>query len=57
MILYDGSEKLCELNNAVSLFAANGQSVMVQREIPDGVKYKQLVKLRSKGVEIIENNA
>ena len=35
----------------------NGKSVMVQKNIPEGIRYKQLLKLKERGVEIIENNA
>lgn len=57
VILYDDDAGLCEINEAVKLFCANGKSVMVQREKPSRIKYRQLVKLKERGVEIIENNA
>ena len=57
VILYDENAGLCEINEAVKLFASNGKSVTVQREKPSRIKYKQLVRLQERGVEIIENNA
>ena len=35
----------------------NGKTVMVQRELPSDIRYKQLLKLNERGVEILENNA
>ena len=57
VILYDEKSDIKELDNAVRLLAGNGKSVMVQRSIPEKIKYKQLLRLREKGVEIVENNA
>ena len=57
VILYDENARLDALNDAVDLFSSNGKSVMVQREKPTRIRYKQLVKLQERGVEIIENNA
>lgn len=57
VILYDDNAELNTLNDAVKLFASNGKSVMAQKSVPENIKYKQLVKLQEKGVEIIENNA
>ena len=57
VILYDEKSDIKALDNAVRLLAGNGKSVMVQRNIPEKIKYKQLLRLREKGVEIVENNA
>jgi ATP phosphoribosyltransferase regulatory subunit len=57
VILYDENSDLSALNDAVNLLTSNGKSVMAQMEVPEKLKYKQLVRLFERGVEIIENNA
>ena len=57
LLLYDESADLSALKNAVDMLCANGKSVLAQKEIPSKIKYKQLLKLQERGVEIIENNA
>ena len=57
VILYGDDAGLCEINEAVKLFCANGKSVMVLREKPSRIKYRLLVKYMERGVEIIEYNA
>ena len=57
VILYDDTSDLKALNDAVSLMTSSGKSVMLQRAVPEKIKYKQLLKLQERGVEIIENNA
>ncbi len=57
VILYDDDYDLNALNNAVSFMTAGGKSVTVRRTKPEGLRYKQLLKLNGKGVEIVENNA
>ncbi len=57
VILYDDSAESDALYNAVKLFTDNGKRVMVQRSVPDKIRYKQLLKLQERGVEIVENNA
>ena len=57
VILYDDSAEIEEINEAIRQFSANGGTVTAQKSIPEGIKYKQLVKLGKGGVDIIENNA
>lgn len=57
IILYDEKSDLKALADAVSLLCANGKSVTAQKQIPEKLKYKQLLKLQERGVEILENNA
>ena len=57
VILYETGCDLKALNDAVKLLTANGSSVMAQKGVPEGLRYKQLVRLTERGVEIIENNA
>lgn len=57
IILYDEGADLTSLNDAIKMMADNGKSVMAQKSVPEDVKYKQLLRLKDKGVVIIENNA
>ncbi len=57
VVLYDDSTDMAALCDALKLFGANGQSVMAQKAVPDNIKYRQLLKIKERGVEILENNA
>lgn len=57
LILYDESSDLSAIADAVKLFSDNGKTVMVQKNVPEKIKYRQLLKIGEKGVEILENNA
>ena len=57
LILYDEDCDTAALSRAVRLLAADGRSVTAQKKIPEKLRYRQLLKLCGKGVEIIENNA
>lgn len=57
VILYDEKCDLSKLTDAVKLMIGSGKSVMTQRVIPSKTKYRQLLKMNEKGVEILETNA
>jgi len=57
VILYDDNSDIVSLNNTVKLLTESGKSVSVQRRIPEKMRYKELLKLNERGVEILENNA
>lgn len=57
LILYDESTCLSELNKARASVISEGKSVMLQRAVPEKIKYRQLLRISGQGVEIIENNA
>lgn len=57
VIIYDENDDISSLNNAIKMLTDNGKSVMAQRRVPSDIKYKQLLKLKDKGVVILENNA
>lgn len=57
VILYDENCDMKALSDAVSMLTSNGNSVTALKSIPEKIKYRQLLKLNEKGVEIIENNA
>ncbi len=57
IVLYDEKSDLSALSDTVKLLSENGKTVMVQRQLPLDIRYKQLLKLNERGVEILENNA
>ena len=57
IVLYDENSDYSALSDTVNLLSENGKTVMVQKNIPGDVRYKQLLKLNERGVEILENNA
>ena len=57
VILYDEGADLAALFEAHKLLTSSGMSVTVQRALPEKIRYKQLLKLQERGVEIIENHA
>ena len=57
IILYDETSDISMLNDAVKMMTSAGKSVMAQKQIPSKIKYRQLLKLNEKGVEMLENNA
>ena len=57
VILYDEKVSPLTLHNTVRLFTEGGKSVMAQKEIPEKLTYRQLLKLTESGVQILENNA
>lgn len=56
VLLYDENSLPEDIARAVSELASAGKNVMAQRSIPESVRYRQLLKLNGKGVEILENN-
>ena len=57
LVLYDETTDMNALCDALKLFSANGQSVLAQKAVPENIKYRQLLKIKERGVEILENNA
>ena len=57
LILYDENSDIKALSDAVKMLSEGGKSVMAQKAVPAKIKYRQLLKVRERGVEIIENNA
>lgn len=56
VLLYDENSLSADVANAVSELTSAGRNVMAQRSIPENIRYRQLLKLNGKGVEILENN-
>ncbi len=56
VLLYDENCEATELANAVNKLVADGKNVMAQRNVPENIKYRQLLKLNGKEVDVLENN-
>ena len=57
VVLYDENSDMGALIGAVNMLTSSGKSVMAQKKIPSKIKYRQLLKMNEKGVEIVETNA
>lgn len=57
VLLYEKDADLISLKNAVEMLNSNGKTVLVSKSVPEKTKYRQLLKLNEKGVEIVEANA
>lgn len=56
LLIYDKSGSAGDISKAVAMLTSGGKSVMAQCSIPENIKYRQLLRLNGKGVEILENN-
>ena len=56
LLLYDDTTNLDSLQQAIRLLTGNGKSVQAQRAIPEKLKYRQLLQLKDRGLEILETN-
>ena len=56
VLLYDGNCDAADLASAVNTLVAEGKTVMAQRNVPENIKYKELLKLNGKEVDVLENN-
>ncbi|MBE6549624.1 MAG: hypothetical protein E7670_04265 [Ruminococcaceae bacterium] len=57
LILYDDSADIGALRASVRMLTESGKSVMAQKNIPEKLRYRQLLKFKERGVEILETNA
>lgn len=57
LIIYDENTDICALRSAADKLSASGMSVTAQKNIPEKMRYKQLMKITESGVEIIEQHA
>lgn len=53
VILYNNDSDMSKLIDALHMLTENGKSVLAQKKIPEKIKYKQLLRLNEKGVEIL----
>ncbi len=56
VLLYNENDLPEDIARAVNELTAAGKNVMAQRSRPESIRYRQLLKLNGKGVEILENN-
>ncbi len=57
VLLYDDGADVIELTRAIRLLADSGRSVLAQRAVPEKLRYRQLLRFKDRGIEIIENHA
>ena len=57
MLLYDETSGLDVVRAQADRLTARGCSVLVQRNVPENIRYQQLLKLCEGEVEVLENNA
>lgn len=53
LLIYDDTADICSINNAVSSLNKQGKSVLVQKSVPDKLKYRQILKITDKGVQTL----
>ena len=57
VILYGEDDDMDALRGTVRMLTDAGQTVTAQKAVPGKLRYKQLLRLSGKGVEIVETNA
>ena len=57
LILYDEGADIGALRASVRMLTESGKSVMAQRSVPEKLRYRQLLRFKERGVEILETNA
>ncbi len=56
LLLYDESTDAAALTKAVKMLGDSGKTVRAQRRIPEGFRYRQLLTMKDRGLEILETN-
>ena len=56
VLLYDADADEIAIANLIKMFADNGKSVLAAKSVCETVKYRQLIRLKDGGFEILENN-
>lgn len=56
VLLYDTDCNASDLANTVNALVAEGKTVMAQQNVPENIKYKELLRLNGKEVDVLENN-
>ena len=57
VLLYDADAPINAIRCRVAQLNKQGISVLVQRTVPENVKYRKLLKIQGEEVVILENNA
>lgn len=56
VVLYDKHADFGALSSAVRMLTDNGKSVTALKSVPEKLRFRQLLKLNERGLEILENN-
>lgn len=56
VLIYDKDADEVDIANLIKMFTDNGNSVLAQKSVPQKLKYRQLIRLKDRGFEILENN-
>ena len=56
VVLYDKHADFGALSSAVRMLPDNGKSVTALKSVPEKLRFRQLLKLNERGLEILENN-
>ncbi len=56
VLLYEENVDTGELMRAIDLLTGSGKSVVAEKAIPRGIRYRQLISFRNGGLEILETN-
>lgn len=56
VLLYDKDSDEVDIANLIKMFTDNGNSVLAEKCVPQKLKYRQLIRLKDRGFEILENN-
>ncbi len=56
VLLYDENADEIAIANLIKMFTDNGNSVLAAKAVPETTKYRQLIRLKDGGFEILENN-
>lgn len=56
VVLYDEGADVLALTQAVRMLADSGRSVLARRTVPEKLKYRQLLRFRDRGIELLETH-
>ena len=56
VLLYDDDADPLALTRAVGLLTDSGRSVFAQRAVPERLRYRQLLRFKDRGIEIVETH-
>ena len=56
VLLYEENADAGEIMRAIELLTGSGKSVIAEKAIPTGIRYRQLLSFRNGGLEILETN-
>ncbi|MBO5670166.1 MAG: ATP phosphoribosyltransferase regulatory subunit [Clostridia bacterium] len=56
LLLYDENTDAAALTQAVKMLGDSGKTVRAQKRIPEGFRYRQLLTMKDRGLEILETN-